>query len=116
MSYWVSLEYPDGECFDSKKKITAGGTYQVGGTTETTLNVTCNYGRHYGEHLDADRLSWLDGKNGAETQARLESAVEALGTEQSGDYWKSTPGNAGYALSILLRWAKEFPHGIWRVN
>lgn len=116
MSYWVSLEDGDGKCFESQEKIASGGTRQVGGTTETTLNVTYNYGKHYGKHLAPDSLRWLHGKKGDETQDRLASAVDALGTEQSDDYWESTPGNAGHALSILLRWAKEFPHGTWRVN
>jgi hypothetical protein len=29
-----------------------------------------------------------------------------LGVECDDDYWKPTPGNAGYALSVLLSWAK----------
>lgn len=116
MSYWVSLEDADGERFESKEKIVAGGTYQFGGTAETTLNVTYNYGAHYAKHLDANSLRWLDGKNGAETQARLAHAVTALGVELSHDYWDASPGNAGYALSILFRWAKEFPNGVWQVN
>lgn len=34
----------------------------------------------------------------------------------TGGYWKATPGNAGYAASILLAWARQYPQGVWEVN
>lgn len=42
--------------------------------------------------------------------------MEALGTKQSGSYWNSTAGNAGYVLSVLLEWAKYRPDAVWRVD
>jgi len=90
-----------------------------------------------------DGLSWLYGKRAKDTIERLEKAVELLSTDQyvrtvdncnkcgfrtgvgkgladpysdenrRGDYWAPTPGNAGYALNILLGWAREFPEGEW---
>ena len=88
-------------------------------------------------------LRWLHGKTGKDTIGRLENAVELLGTNQytrtvdncdrcgfhigigdgladpfseenrRHDYWAPTAGNAGYALNILLGWAKENPNGTW---
>jgi len=88
-------------------------------------------------------LRWLHGKTGRDTIGRLENAVELLGTNQyertvdncdrcgfhtgigdgladpyskenrRHDYWAPTAGNAGYALNILLGWAKENPDGKW---
>lgn len=34
----------------------------------------------------------------------------------TGGYWKSTPGNAGYMLNILLSWAKQHPNARWSVS
>ena len=30
------------------------------------------------------------------------------------DYWAATPGNAGKALNILLKWAKQFPDATFK--
>ena len=86
-----------------------GGTYCIGGTTDADLNVTYNYGRFF---------PWrsLHDKTGAETEPILRAACAELGTEIDPDYWKPTPGNAGYALSILLGWAERYPEGVWRVR
>ena len=68
------------------------------------------------EHLDKEKgLKWLHGKKASETIERLKHAVNVLGVEKSQDYWASTQGNAGFALSILLKWAKQHPDGRWRV-
>lgn len=34
----------------------------------------------------------------------------------TGGYWRSTPGNAGYILSVMLLWANQQPDGVWHVN
>ena len=90
-----------------------------------------------------DGLGWLYGKRAKDTIERLEKAVELLSTDQyvrtvdncvkcgfrtgvgkgladpysdenrRRDYWAPTPGNAGYALNILLGWAREHPEGEW---
>lgn len=90
-----------------------GGTYVLGGSPAGSLNVTYNYAKHFEVLDEIEGLRWLYGKTGAETEARLAFAVGVLGTQRYADYWKATPGNAGYALSILLKWAKEHPDAVW---
>ncbi|QLE46504.1 hypothetical protein FD723_40545 (plasmid) [Nostoc sp. C052] len=46
----------------------------------------------------------------------LAQAQEFLLVEDGGGYWAATPGNAGYALNILLQWTVEYPDGIWCVH
>lgn len=119
MSYWITLEdhavllddqeggsYHPACLVDTHAE---GGTYVLGGTPRAELNVTYNYGSFF------DFRS-LNGRTGRETIARLREAVELFGTDRDVDYWARTPGNAGYACSILLKWATEHPDGIWRVN
>ena len=94
-----------------------GGTFSYGGTNEAMLNVTYNYGRFYRLYLDEeDGLKWLDGKKASETTERLERALRILGAERDRDYWASTSGNAGFALAILLYWAKLNPDAVWKVS
>lgn len=96
------------------ERHTEGGTLVLGGTTDAELNITYNYGRFYYEWLDEEQgLRWLYGKSGAETTERLTRAIAVLGIYQDEDYWKGTPGNAGYALTILLSWAAQYPDAIW---
>ena len=128
MSFDVVLQYSkeDGSSGDtcvSQQKRIAGGTYVMGGTNDCELNITYNYSVHYHEifpiayaqkgngqvAMETTGLRWLTDKTGAEAIPILESCVERLGTKRSEDYWKATMGNAGYALSILLEWAREFP-------
>jgi hypothetical protein len=92
-----------------------GGTYRVGGATEAWLNITYNYAWFYYRFLDGEKgIRWLYGKPGFLCVNRLKRAIKELGTEpRHKDYWASTPENAGYALSILLKWAEEFPLGIF---
>lgn len=110
MSYWISLRNPD----DEQPLILAvahseGGTYALGGTDEAVLNVTYNYARFF-------NFRALDSKTGEASIPLLEAAVEELGTERDENYWASTSGSAGYACSILLKWAREHPEGIWHVS
>ncbi len=115
MSYDVGL-YNGGELV-AVSRHSEGGTYVVGGTDGAELNVTYNYCGYYREFLDTgDGLYWLHGKKAKDTVIRLEGAVAALGTERDRDYWKATLGNAGYALSILLGWAKQHPDAVWSVS
>ncbi len=85
-----------------------GGTQPLGGSDEASLNVTYNYS-------DKFDFKSLDGKSGKETIKKMEKVVKNLGTEQSPNYWDSTPGNVGYAVFILLSWAKQYPDYIWEV-
>lgn len=115
MSHDVELINPDGSMVFVKPHQ-EGGTYVLGGSPEAELNVTYNYGALYHEHLDSKGLDWLNGKTAKDTIARLQLAVKILGTERDPDYWKATAGNAGHALSILLKWAQDNPEAIWRVT
>jgi hypothetical protein len=93
-----------------------GGTYPLGGTTKARLNITYNYGEHYRRWINKTwSLHWLHHKTAKDTIKQLEFAVHNLGTNRSYRYWDDTPGNAGYALSILLSWAKEHPRAKWVV-
>jgi len=117
MSYDVSLHGADGEVVEVDH-FTEGGTYRVGGSTEAELNITYNYGRVYGEVIPgySSLRELLDGKRADEVTPMLEKAVAELGTEQDPDYWKPTRGNAGHALSILLRWAQQYPNAVFSVD
>lgn len=107
MSYWVHLQ-KDGEDV-AVENHSEGGTFVVGGTNTAELNVTYNYGKHYRQTLGEGGLRYLNMKLAKDVTKSLQEAVERLGTERDVDYWKATPGNAGYALSILLEWAKQHP-------
>lgn len=109
--------------YDRRGKIltvlnfTEGGTYPVGGTNQATLNVTYNYSKFYYRELDVRKgLKWLDGKKAKDVRARLRKAVKKLGVERSADYWEATAGNAGYALSILLKWTALDPESTFSVT
>jgi len=115
MSWWVSLS-KDGKLVKVESHV-EGATYCLEGSDGADLNITYNYSPHYYNSLDKRKgLEWLDGKKAKEALARLERAIKELGTEKDNDYWKSTPGNAGYALLILLKWAKQYPEAIFEVN
>lgn len=108
MTYWISLNDADGEPVEVEA-FAEGGTYMVGGSTEANLNVTYNYARLY-------NFRGLDGRRAADTVGEMKSAICSLGTNRSDDYWEPSEGNAGYALSILLKWAEHYPDATWRVN
>ena len=126
MSYWVSLHDENGDIVDVET-FEEGGTQVVGGSTEADLNVTYNYGKPirdamvvadfpYSERFDYFGVSALHGQRAGDTITTLEVGVTILGTEQDDDYWAATPGNAGYALNILLGWARQYPDAVWNVN
>lgn len=91
-----------------------GGTYPFGGTNGAHLNITYNYSKFYYDFIDKKKgIRWLYGKEAKDTIECLENAIAKLGTARDEDYWKPTAGNAGYVLSILLRWAKANPEAVW---
>jgi len=109
MSYDIDLIGEHGEPVEVEKH-SEGGTFAPGGTTRASLNVTYNYSRFYSETIDRDEgIRWLYGKKASECIQRLREAICTLGTDQDEDYWAATAGNAGYALSILLKWAEQHP-------
>lgn len=94
-----------------------GGTYVLGGSTEASLNVTWNYSSFYHDALDAEQgIRFLDGKKAENMIELLTKAVTELGIERDDNYWASTSGNAGYTLSILLKWAKLHPTATFKVS
>lgn len=127
MSHWVYLEdrtriveeYGDGSVSYATVDVPVhveGGTYRVGGTTTADLNVTYNYARQFTEAGLADGLDTLHDMTARDAIPLLARAVMQLGTERDPDYWQATAGNAGYALSILLSWARRHPDAVFRVS
>ena len=113
MSYGVHLREPNSDICQVEKH-SEGGTYIAGGTTDAYLYITWNYGEYFYEHVDKQQgIRWLYNKKAKDCIKRLEEAVKKLGTERNNDYWAPTAGNAGYALSILLKWAKENPEAVF---
>lgn len=114
MSWWVYLNDENGSPVDVEPFI-EGGTYQQGGCIRGVLNVTYNYSKLF-RMAGLNLALSLHGKIAKDTMPLLQKAVDTLGTDQYKDYWAPTPGNAGYALSILLGWAKQHPEGVWEVH
>lgn len=113
MSYDLGLYYPN-ETPAMVARHKDGGTYRLGGSGDAELNITYNYSPHYYKWLDPEKgLRWLYGQKAQDCIERLEFAVTALGVERDNDYWKATEGNAGYALSILLSWARQHPGAVF---
>lgn len=116
MSWWISLVDEKGNSV-SVERHTEGGTYPMGGAVGATLNVTYNYGADFREvGIDLHPDGNVNGRQAKDTVRFLEPAVIRLGTKRTSDYWEATPGNAGYALSILLKWAKQHPEARWRTS
>lgn len=109
---------------------TFGSNYVAGGSTDASTVVTFNYSPQYRqsgvqtpEPWDCDgKLRrdfspwWLHGRTGRETAPVLMQVVQVLGTERAANYWEETPGNAGYALSVLWLWAIDHPDAVWEVD
>ncbi|MBA7641795.1 hypothetical protein ES703_49480 [subsurface metagenome] len=115
MSWWVSLKENNKSV--KVEHFTAGGTYPIGGTDEAELNITYNYSELYYRYLDKELgLKWLHQREAKYCIEKLKNAVKELGTKQDEDYWKATNGNAGYALNILLKWARRHPEAKFEVE
>lgn len=114
MSWWISLHDDDGNTAQVEL-YQEGGTQVVGGTTEADLNVTYNYSE-VTRLVDFNFQDHLHGKKAKDTVELLEKVVFKLGDRPFKDYWAPTPGNAGHAAAILLRWAKQHPEHTWHVN
>ncbi len=111
MSYWVYLE-EEGNPVQVVPHM-EGGTIQLGGCSTASLNVTYNYVGHF---RVLGGLRTLDGMTASDAIPILEKAVLELGIERDEDYWAAMPGNAGWALNILLTWAKANPVAKFRVS
>lgn len=115
MSYDIDLKDPVSNeviQFDSPHQM-KGGTYQLGGSTEASLNITYNYGKIYYRVLGEEGIRSIYGKTGLESIDLLNHAIAQLNDDVDNDYWKPTEGNAKRALIQLLTMAKMRPDGIW---
>lgn len=116
MSYWVYLQDEEGNTLEVDVH-SEGGTHVIGGTGFAELNVTYNYGWFYHRVLGKGGLQSLDSKKACHVTQGLAKAVGELGVNRyEKDYWAATPGNAGHALSILLKWALQYPNGIFHIK
>ena len=107
MSYSISLVDSDGTPVqvDIHEE---GATYPIGGIALAAMDVTYNYSKFYYEMIDEELgIRWLYGRKLSDCGYTLEHAIEILGVYQDDDYWEPTPGNAGYALDVMLAWAKQ---------
>lgn len=116
MSYDISLTDPvSGETLtiDSPHQM-KGGTYQLGGSTEASLNVTYNYSHHFYRVLGDGGIRTIYGMTGVDSIPVLEKGASQLSDDCDPDYWKATEGNAKRALLQLIALAKLRPDGVWQ--
>lgn len=97
-----------------------GGTYQMGGSTELSLNMTYNYSKFLHQVIqpeftpseDKSGIRSLYGLTALETIPILEVAISNLKDDVDEDYWKPTEGNTKKALNNLLTMCKMRPDAI----
>lgn len=107
MSYWICLTHND--TVVSVARHAEGATYVLGGTNDACISITYNYAEHFA-------FRDLHQKRAGDTIELMQEAVDRLGTDRDDDYWEPTEGNAGYAVSILLDWARQHPDAVWEVR
>ena len=115
MSYWVYLK----DSHDNPVEVehfSEGGTQILGGSYVAEMNVTYNYSGLFAKYLHPHGLRWLDNQKAKDVLPAMINAVDQLGTMQDYDYWNPTPGNAGFALAVLIRWAQSNPEAKFRVH
>lgn len=97
-----------------------GGTYQMGGSTELSLNMTYNYSKFLHQVIqpeftpseDKSGIRSLYGLTALEAIPILEVAISNLKDDVDEDYWKPTEGNTKRALNNLLTMCKMRPDAI----
>lgn len=97
-----------------------GGTYQMGGSTELSLNMTYNYSKILHQVIkpqstpseDKSGIRSLYGMTALEAIPILEAAILNLKDDFDEDYWKPTEGNTKKALNNLLTMCKMRPDAI----
>ena len=80
---------------------------------EASCCITYNYAECYS--IVNFSLKSINKKKAKDTIEDMSQVVKKLGTKKYRDYWAPTMGNSGYALQILLSWAKEHPEAMWEV-
>ncbi len=114
MSYDVELIDETGDVITvDEKHYIRGGTYQVGGSNELSLNITYNYYPHFRETLGENGIRSIYGKKAIDTIPILAEAAKQLKDDISEDYWEPTEGNAREALLQLIQLATMAPDGVW---
>jgi hypothetical protein len=115
MSWWVALKQGENVC--QVAPFSEGGTQVLGGSTNASLNITYNYGRLFRLALHPEGLVALHEQRAGTMITLLHVAVTKLGDRPyEADYWADTCGNAGHALAILLKWARQYPDAIFEVS
>jgi hypothetical protein len=117
MSYWVYLVDENGPV-ELYPHYNEGGTFKIDGYDRAELNITYNYSAQY-ELLGFSIIRDLHDRKARDVVHKMADVVMALGITRDPDpmgYWKPTPGNAGYALNILLMWAIQYPDAIFQVS
>lgn len=99
MSYWIRLETMNGDLIDTGTSREEGGTYQVGGSNMSELNVTYNYSKHF----DFNLLHDLTAKG---AMPILLKKFSELKDNEVKNYWYPTEGNTRKAISILLAFVR----------
>lgn len=97
-----------------------GGTYQMGGSKELTLNITYNYSKILHRVIQPKNtpsdyktgIRSLYGITALEAIPILEAAISNLKDDVDEDYWKATEGNTKRALNNLLTMCKMRPDAI----
>lgn len=97
-----------------------GGTYQMGGSKELTLNITYNYSEILHRVIQPKNtpseyktgIRSLYGMTALEAVLILEAAISNLKDYVDEDYWKATEGNVKRALNNLLTMCKMRPDAI----
>lgn len=111
MGYDISLvdTFGDPVSVDSHAE---GGNYLIpNGNQKAMISITYNYSKHFYKTIDTELgIRWLYDRQAYECLSRLRTAVSILGTYKDDNYWKSTQGNAGHILSVLLQWAIDNPN------
>jgi hypothetical protein len=81
---------------------------------ESLYPIAFVHGKYIKRALHKDGLYYLFNKRGYEVEARLTQAVRILGINTNENV-KSSPGNTGQCLSVLLRWAKSHPNAVFKL-
>lgn len=97
-----------------------GGTYQMGGSTELSLNITYNYSEFLHRVLQPSTtpseyetgIRSLYGMTALEAIPILENAISNLKDDVDSNYWTPTEGNTKRALNNLLTMCKMRPDSI----
>ena len=77
---------------------------------DVAISITYNYSGAYYYVWPEAGIRVLDEMPILEAMPKLESAVWALGTQRSDDYWEPTDGNAGAALNDVLTLCRHVEH------